>query len=41
MEILSPKEVFEFACRMRLGLKEDEIAKRVDLVIDRLDLTEC
>lgn len=41
MEILSPKEIFEFACRMRLGLKEDEIAKRVDLVIDRLDLTEC
>ena len=41
MEILSPKEVFEFVCRMRLGLKEDEIAKRVNLVIDRLDLTEC
>ena len=41
MEILTPKEVFEFVCRMRLGLKEDEIAKRVDLVIDRLDLTEC
>ena len=41
MEVLTPREVFEFVCRMRLGLDEEEIAERVNLLIDRLELQEC
>ena len=41
MDIFSARELFEFACRIRLGLNKDEAKKRVESVIERLDLGEC
>lgn len=41
MDILTPREVFEFACNMRFGLSKEETEKRIDYVVQRLDLHEC
>ena len=41
MEILTPREVLNFSCRMRLGLTEEVTKKRVDNWIERLNLQEC
>ena len=41
METMSPREVFEFSCRIRLGLSDEETEERVKFLIDSLDLGEC
>ena len=41
MEVLSPREIFQFACRIRLGLSESETEERVSSTIQRLKLQEC
>ena len=41
MEILTPREVFDFACQLRLGLNEAETAEKVNFLIERLDLMDC
>lgn len=41
MDVLSAREIFEFACRMRLGCSEAETQKRVDGTIERLSLQSC
>ena len=38
MEVLTPREIFEFACRVRLGLPEAEITQKVDNIVERLGL---
>ena len=40
-EVQTPREVLEFAARMRTALREDEIQKRVACTIMRLGLGEC
>jgi len=41
MDIMSPREIFEFACQIRLGLTQQETEVRVNKVIERLDLESC
>lgn len=41
MEVMSPKETFEFSCRVRLGLSEKETNEHVKFLIERLALEEC
>ena len=41
MDVLSPREIFEFACRIRIGCSEAETQKRVDAIIERLSLQSC
>ena len=38
---MSPREIFEFACQIRLGLTQQETEVRVNKVIERLDLESC
>lgn len=38
MDILSPREIFEFACRVRLGCNKEETQKKVDTIVERLNL---
>lgn len=38
---MTPKEIFEFACAIRLGLSETETNERVTQIIKRLNLEEC
>ena len=41
MSVLTPREIFEFSCRIRLGLSEAETEARVSRMIKRLRLEEC
>jgi len=41
MAQLTPRETFQFACRIRLGMPESEVETRVNQTIERLDLQEC
>ena len=41
MEVCSAREIFEFACKIRLGLSKEETEKKVNRIIERLDLGEC
>ena len=41
MDIYTARELFEFACRIRLGHDKAEAKKRVDSIIERLDLGAC
>ena len=41
MDILSPRETFEFACKLRLGCSKEEIEARIDAMIERLKLSSC
>ena len=38
---MTPREIFEFACRIRLGVPEAEITKKVDAIVERLGLESC
>ena len=41
MEVFTAREMFEFACSIRLGLGKDEAKKRAESVIERLQLEQC
>ena len=41
MEVFSPREIFKFACRIRLGLSDEESEERVTSIIRRLKLEDC
>ena len=41
MDILTPREIFEFACRIRLGLSRAETQQRIDYLVRRLNLGDC
>lgn len=41
MDILSPREIFTFACRIRLGLGNEDTEKKVDKMVERLSLQSC
>lgn len=41
MEVLSPREIFEFACQIRFGLSKEETEVRVKKTIERLNLESC
>ena len=41
METNTPSELFEFVCKIRLGLQGEELIQRVDDVINRLNLQVC
>ena len=41
VDVLTPRELFEFACRMRTTYDTQKINRVVDSIIRRLGLTEC
>ena len=41
VDVLTPRELLEFACRMRTAYDETQIHKTVNNIIDRLGLGEC
>ena len=41
VNVLTPREIFEFACRMRTSYDEKQIDIVVNDIISRLGLTEC
>lgn len=40
-ETLNAEELFEFACKIRIGLKGEQIKMRVAATIDKLGLNQC
>lgn len=41
VDVLTPCELLEFACRMRTSLTEEEIKVTVSSIVTRLGLTAC
>ena len=41
VEVMTPREIFDFACPIRVGLSAQDTEKQVTQMVERMGLEEC